>query len=62
MLREKNQAQKATSCMKPFTGHSGQDKFIGTENKPVVARSFEWWEGLTTKGPEFRGDANYHIS
>ena len=51
MLREKNQAQKATSCMKPFTGHSGQDKFIGTENKPVVARSFEWWEGLTTKGP-----------
>ena len=26
MLREKSQTQKATSCMKPFTGHSGKDK------------------------------------
>lgn len=51
MLREKSQTQKATSCMKLFTGHSGKDKFIGTENKLVVARSYEWWEGLTTKGP-----------
>ena len=51
MLREKSQTQKATSCMMPFTRHSGQDKFIGTENKPAVARSCEWWEGLTTMGP-----------
>ena len=38
MPGERSQTQKATSCMNPFTGHSGKDKFIGTENKSVVAR------------------------
>ena len=37
--------------MAPFTGHSGERKITGIENRPVITWGQGWSKILTTKGP-----------